>query len=120
MQVPGQVVAASVQLEGRLDVTTATETREILHAAVEEGDGDLVVDLSCVELIDVTGLGVLVGTHRKALRAHRTLVLRNVPPRMMRLLAMTRLYRALCVESPWKTRTEASTEASTENEGVAA
>jgi anti-anti-sigma factor len=45
--------------------------------------------------VDATGLGVLVGAHRKAGRAGRTLVLRDVPPPVGRLLFLTRLDRVL-------------------------
>ena len=45
-------------------------------------------------------LGVLIGTHRRALSADRRLVLRGVPPRIMRVLAVTRLNRVLHVEAP--------------------
>ena len=66
--------------------------------AVDSGAGDMIVDLSELEMIDAAGLGVLVGTHRRALRAERRLVLRDVPPRVMRMLAITRLHRVLRVE----------------------
>ncbi|WP_214413535.1 STAS domain-containing protein [Sphaerisporangium fuscum] len=84
----------------RLDGGTVAMLRPRLHEAVDSGDGELIVDLSELEMIDAAGLGVLVGTHRKALRAERRLVLRAVPPRVMRLLAITRLHRVLRVELP--------------------
>ncbi|MFI0422165.1 anti-anti-sigma factor [Spongiactinospora rosea] len=90
----GQVV----RVGQRLDVGTVAGVRPRLHRAVDSGDGDLVVDLSGLEMIDATGLGVLVGTHRRALSAGRHLVLRGVPPRIMRVLAVTRLNRVLRVE----------------------
>ena len=43
----------------------------------------------------MTGLGVLVGAHRRAQRAGRTLVLRDVPDPVGRLLFVTRLDRVL-------------------------
>jgi anti-sigma B factor antagonist len=92
--------AQVVCIESRLDVSTAARVRPMLHLSVGDGKGDLIVDLSAVELIDATGLGVLVGAHRHASREGRRLVLRGVPPRVMRLLAMTRLHRVLHVEVP--------------------
>jgi len=90
---PGVVV-----LRGRLDVTTVADVRAVLHAAVDDATGDLIVDVSQVDLLDATGLGVLVGTHRRALHAGRRLVLRDVPPRLSRLLLRTRLHRVLFLE----------------------
>lgn len=87
-----------VTLRGRLDVSTVTEIRAVLHAAVDAGSGDLLLDLSGVDLVDSTGLGVLVGTHRRAALAGRRLVLCDVPPRLSRLLLRTRLHRILHVQ----------------------
>lgn len=95
VEVPGRAVS----LAGRLDVVSVADVRTVLHAAVDGGSGDLVVDLSALELLDATGLGVLVGTHRRAARAGRRLVLRDVPPRVMRLLVRTRLNRVLNVDA---------------------
>jgi anti-sigma B factor antagonist len=87
-----------VELAGRLDVLGAATAREALHRALRDGEGELVVDLSEVELLDATGLGVLVGTHRRARMAGRRLVLRNVAPRVARLLALTRVDRIIPME----------------------
>lgn len=98
MYVHASTAATVAYLHGKVDVAGAADVRAFLHAAVAEAHGDVVVDLAEVELIDVTGLGVIVGAHRKASRDGHRLILRNVPGRMMRLLAMTQLYRVLYVE----------------------
>jgi anti-sigma B factor antagonist len=90
--------AQVISVVGRLDGGTVARVRPMLHEAVDAGAGVLVVDLGGMETIDIAGLGVLVGTHRRALRAGRRLVLRRVPPRVLRVLAVTRLYRVLAVE----------------------
>ena len=82
-------------IEGRLDVRTAADARSVLHQAVDYGHGDLVLDLSRMESWDATGLGVIMGTHR---RAGRRLVLRGVPAQLQRLLVATRLHRILAIE----------------------
>ncbi len=89
---------AALVLAGRLDVSSVADVREALARALDSGDGDLVLDLADVEVMDATGLGVLVGAHRRAGRAGRTLVLRHVPTRLSRLLVATRLNRILHVE----------------------
>ncbi|MDQ1746393.1 MAG: hypothetical protein QOD07_656 [Frankiaceae bacterium] len=90
----------SLALAGRLGSTTVGDVRLALSDAIESGVDDLLVDLGDVELVDATGLGVLVGGHRRAERAGRRLVLRNVPERIERLLLATRLHRVLAVERP--------------------
>jgi anti-sigma B factor antagonist len=92
---PGQLL----HLTGRLDVHAAADVRLALADAVESGQGDLVIDLASLEAVDATGLGVLVGAHRRAGRAGRTLVLRDVQPPVGRLLFLTRLDRVLRISS---------------------
>ena len=84
-----------VALSGRLDVHAAADVRLELADAVDRGDGELVLDLAELEAVDATGLGVLVGAHRRAQRAGRTLVLEDVPDPVVRLLLITRLDRIL-------------------------
>lgn len=88
---PGQHVA----LRGRLDVAAAADARLALADAVAAGSDELVLDLSGLQQIDATGLGVLVGAHRSAGRAGRRLVLLDVPPQVGRLLFVTRLHRVI-------------------------
>ena len=87
-----------VVLLGRLDVRGAGAAREALHEALARGEGRLLVDLSGVELLDATGLGVLVGAHRRARLQDRELVLCDARPRVARLLSLTRLDRVIAVE----------------------
>ena len=83
---------------GRLGAASVADVRLALADAIDNGVGDLVVDLEGVELVDATGLGVLVGAHRRADRVGRRLVLQSVPARMERLLLATRLHRVLIVD----------------------
>lgn len=87
-----------ISLSGRVDVTTVADLRSVLHNAIDLGDGDLRVDVSTLELVDAAGLGVLLGAHRRAQRAGRTLILVGVSDDLSRLLFKTRLYRVLNVD----------------------
>jgi anti-anti-sigma factor len=84
-----------VTLSGRLDVRVAADVRNALAAAVDRGVGELRVDLAALQAVDATGLGVLMGAHRRAQRAGRTLVLEDVPAPVGRLLLLTRLDKVL-------------------------
>jgi|HubBroStandDraft_4_1064222.scaffolds.fasta_scaffold00043_4 anti-sigma B factor antagonist len=53
-------------LRGSLDLATAPTVRAALSEATEKGNHDLIVDLSQLEFLDSTGLGVLIGAHRRA------------------------------------------------------
>ncbi len=85
-------------LSGRMDASSATEMREALHSAIESGDGDLVVDVSGVDMVDAIGLGVLLGAHRRAAQVGRRVVLRDASPRLLRILRLARLHRVFALE----------------------
>ncbi|NNG83942.1 anti-sigma factor antagonist [Streptomyces sp. NHF165] len=89
---------AELVVGGCLDVRSAADARSALHAAVDGGDGDLVLDLAGLAAWDATGLGVIMGVHRRAGRCGRRLVLRRVPQQMQRLLVATRLHRILAID----------------------
>ena len=89
---------ARLVLSGRLDVAAAADVRLALADAVDGGRGPLVLDVADLSAVDATGLGVLVGAHRRAGRAGRTLVLRDVGASLGRVLAVTRLDRVLRLE----------------------
>ncbi|RJQ52201.1 MAG: anti-sigma factor antagonist [Actinobacteria bacterium] len=52
---------AVLGLKGEVDVYTAPKLKSSLIDLVDEGSYDIVVDLSDVDFIDSSGLGVLVG-----------------------------------------------------------
>jgi anti-sigma B factor antagonist len=54
------------KLRGSLDIATAPTVRAALSEAIEKGSHHLVVDLAQLEFLDSTGLGVLIGAHRRA------------------------------------------------------
>ena len=87
-----------LRVAGRLDGTSVSEIRERLHTAIAVESGDLILDVSDVEWLDVTGLAVLVDAHRRLRKQGRRLILRGCRPRMRRALAVTRLSRIMIIE----------------------
>ncbi len=86
-----------VRLPDRLDGSSAEAVRSALHRAIEQAPGDVDVDMSEVELVDVIGLGLLAGAHARLARRGHQLVLHSPPPHLRRTLAVTRLGRVLTV-----------------------
>lgn len=85
------------RLSGSLDLATSPSLRAALIEAANEGKHDIVVDLSHLEFLDSTGLGAIIGAHRRALEnggAVRLVV--NEGP-IQRLLTITGLMRILSV-----------------------
>ncbi|MBW1601492.1 STAS domain-containing protein [Streptomyces sp. JJ66] len=102
MQIKGD--HAELTVGGRLDVRNAADARTVLHRALDGGNGDLVLSLAQLDSWDATGLGVIMGAHRRAGRCGRRLVLRDVPEQMQRLLVATRLHRILAIEGETLTK----------------
>jgi anti-sigma B factor antagonist len=85
------------RLRGSLDVSTAPSLRAALIEAAEEGKHDIIVDLSHLEFLDSTGLGALIGAHKRALENDgRVRLIVNEGP-ISRLLTITGLMRVLAV-----------------------
>jgi anti-anti-sigma factor len=93
---PGDLLRVDLVLPERLDVSTVAEVRDALHLAMTASPAlDVVLDVSRVEVVDAAGLGLLVTAHRNCARLGRRLVLTDPRPRLLRLLAVTRLHRVL-------------------------
>jgi anti-anti-sigma factor len=58
--------ATVVRLSGELDLHNADDVRAALEQASANGSARIVVDLSAVEFLDSTVLGVFVQAHRRA------------------------------------------------------
>lgn len=85
------------RLHGSLDLATAPSLRAALIEAANEGKHDIIVDLTELEFLDSTGLGALIGAHRRALEngGRVRLIVRDGP--IQRLLNITGLMRIFAV-----------------------
>lgn len=76
---------------GEVDVYTAPRLRERLVEVVEQGARHVVIDLSRVEFLDSTGLGVLVGARRRLLPSGGTVRLVCSQERLLKIFRITAL-----------------------------
>lgn len=53
------------RLRGSLDLATAPTVRAALNDATDNDSHHIIVDLTQLEFLDSTGLGVLIGAHRR-------------------------------------------------------
>jgi anti-sigma B factor antagonist len=79
------------KLRGSLDLATAPTVRAALSEATETGSKSLIVDLSQLEFLDSTGLGVLIGAHRRTAERGGTFRLIATEGPISRLLNITGL-----------------------------
>lgn len=80
-----------LEIGGEIDVYTAPLLRERLIELVAGGAHHVVVDLSRVEFLDSTGLGVLAGAHRRLRAAEGSLTLVCPHERLLKIFRITGL-----------------------------
>lgn len=76
---------------GEVDVYTAPRLRERLIELVDGGARKVIVDLGTVEFLDSTGLGVLVGAHKRLRGAGGTLSLVCTREPLLKIFRITAL-----------------------------
>lgn len=91
---------------GEVDVYTAPRLRERLVELVEQGAKHVVVDLSRVEFLDSTGLGVLVGALKRLRAVNGTLGLVCAHERLLKIFRITALDRVFALYDSVETATE--------------
>ena len=86
-------VRTVVSVAGEIDVYTAPSLREQLAELDAQGVSDIVVDMSAVEFLDSTGLGVLVGGLKRARLRGGSLRLVSDQEKILKILRITGLIR---------------------------
>ena len=90
--------SATLEFSGALDVRRTAEVRDQVYRLLESGEGDVVVDISRVDSIDMTTLKLLAVANRAAERQGRRVVLRGASPGVRRLLHIAHLRSRIPVE----------------------
>jgi anti-sigma B factor antagonist len=97
VEVAGEGARRTVALRGELDVVTSPQLRETMLGLVDNGVRVVDIDLSGLELIDSTGLGVLVGVLKRVLQHGGELRLRSPQRATRKVLSITGLDRVFTV-----------------------
>ena len=80
-----------VAVSGEIDVATAPQLQESLHALIAQGRTTLVLDLLAVTFLDSTALGVLVGALKRCREQGGDLQLVVSDPRIVKIFEITGL-----------------------------
>ena len=88
---------AVVDVSGEVDVHTAPELDAALSDVVENGTYDVVVDLSKVDFLDSTGLGVLVKTLKRVREHSGSLAVVAASDRIAKVFRITGLDAAITI-----------------------
>ncbi|MHB9133147.1 MAG: STAS domain-containing protein [Armatimonadota bacterium] len=97
---------AIVEIQGEMDVYTTPQAKEAMLDLLEKGYYHLVVDLQHANYLDSTALGMLVGTLKRVREQGGDLRLVSPPPRIRRLLEITRLVNVFPIDASEAEATE--------------
>ena len=86
-----------IVLEGEIDLLTASAITDPIKRLDPSGPSTIVLDFERVTFMDSTGLSALLVADRSLRASGRCLVLRAVAPRVLRVLHVTQLDRALTI-----------------------
>lgn len=86
-----------LEVGGEIDVYTAPKLRERLVTLAEGGANRIIVDLSGVEFLDSTGLGVLVGALKRARAVDGALKLVCGTERILKIFRITGLHEVFAI-----------------------
>lgn len=87
-----------VALEGELDVSTADKLKEYLHKLADEKVIDMRIDLTNLDYIDSTGLGVMIGVLKKLKTNEKEIYIMNPKSNVKKIFTITGLDKIFKVE----------------------
>ena len=87
-----------IDLEGELDVSTADKLKEYLHKLAEEEIIDMKINLTNLDYIDSTGLGVMIGVLKKLKIEDKEIYIINPKNNVKKIFTITGLDKIFKVE----------------------
>lgn len=90
-----------------IEVYNISEIKEVLFDIIEKGNRRLVMDMSRVEYIDSSGLGVLVSVLKKVKHAEGKLVLISPKSSVKQILSLTNLDKVFNIQDNLENAVEA-------------
>ncbi|HYZ94052.1 MAG TPA: STAS domain-containing protein [Actinomycetota bacterium] len=86
-----------VHLQGEVDLASAPQLRRGIYDLIDQGNHRIAIDLTGVEFMDSTGLGVLIGALKRLREAGGAMVLAGIRPAVGRVLEITGLDRIFTI-----------------------
>ncbi len=84
-----------ITLTGEVDAYTAPKLKQELIPVTEKPETEIVIDLSNIEYMDSTGLGVIIAGLKSAQKNNNQLKVTGLTPRVERLFKITGLLELL-------------------------
>ncbi len=77
--------------KGEIDIYTSPELKEVLTEALNEKNGDILIDGYNLDYIDSTGLGALISILKRVREKGNKVYLTNIKPNIRKLFDITEL-----------------------------
>lgn len=87
-----------ISLEGELDVSTADKLKEHLHALVKKEIVDMKINLTNLDYIDSTGLGVMIGVLKELKISDKEIYIIDPKSNVKKIFTITGLDKIFKVE----------------------
>lgn len=87
-----------INVEGELDVSTADKLKENLHSLVNDKVIDMKIDLTNLNYIDSTGLGIMIGVLKKLKVADKEIYILNPKNNVKKIFNITGLDKIFKME----------------------
>lgn len=81
----------SVSISGEVDIYTSQELKEKLYGIADSAQSDIRIDCRNLNYIDSTGLGIFVGTLKRAKQHDRKIYIDNLKENIKKLFIITGL-----------------------------
>src|SRR5215212_10160982 len=89
--------AARLELCGELDMATAPVLARVMETAARSQPTRIVLDLTALSFVDVSGLRAILDAARRARREGRSVEIANPLPHIVRLLELTAIDQSVVV-----------------------
>lgn len=89
---------STVRVMGEVDMSNAPELGDFLAQLVRTEKQSLALDLSGIEFMDSSGLGVLIKTHQLLAEQEQALILRSPSRQVIRTLEVSGLANVLSID----------------------
>ncbi|MCX8129170.1 MAG: STAS domain-containing protein [Clostridia bacterium] len=90
--------AVNVFVSGEVDIYTSQKLKEKLYSIVDTAQKDLRIDCGELNYIDSTGLGIFVGTLKKAKQNDKKIYICNLKDSIKKLFLITGLDKLFILE----------------------
>lgn len=87
-----------VKLTGELDISCAEELKNVFDKNIEEKFSDIRVDMSNLQYIDSTGVGIIVGAMKKLRNGGKDIFLQNPRDNVKKIFRITGLDQIINME----------------------